>query len=394
MNLKYQFYRAYYQDFDPCWFEDKKKQEALEEHNEKGFKKINERRLYNYQPKGTLEKWHFKKSDFGDNLKQFPLKTTYPGLVIGTGYTHETGNIGEIKIGFHFDHTSGLPILPGHSVKGAIRAYFPRAGEKLSSKENKAIKRAKAAYILSLLDNQPKGDEQVQYDWVKKLELQIFDGGDLTQSDHSPKDVFLDAQISEANSKGKILGPDVITPHGDKIWKNPTPLPFLKVLPQVGWQFSFLLHKTTIDGIEISAEQKKNLFKAILLDQGVGAKTNVGYGHFSDPNATAQNINKDSDSKAPPKGDPLPPSNAPVRAKYFRGNLKHKAAMQMEGEVLESGKTTLVKIFMKEGNCPEHIINRNLSALNLKKGDILILDVKLKKKDLSIEYVNYKSKKK
>ena len=56
---------------------------------------------------------------------------------------------------------------------------------------------------------------------------------------------------------------------------------WLKVLPQVDFKFRFNLKNTEINGITISAEDKIKLFRKILLDFGIGAKTNVGYGQFT-----------------------------------------------------------------------------------------------------------------
>ena len=62
----------------------------------------------------------------GNEEHSFELTTTYPGLVLGTGYSHETGTEGEFKLGFYFDWTTGLPVIPGSSVKGILRAAGPR----------------------------------------------------------------------------------------------------------------------------------------------------------------------------------------------------------------------------------------------------------------------------
>lgn len=56
----------------------------------------------------------------------FTLLTTYPGFTTGTGMPHGIKNNEEdFKIGFYFDHTTGLPIIPGSSVKGVLRSVFP-----------------------------------------------------------------------------------------------------------------------------------------------------------------------------------------------------------------------------------------------------------------------------
>jgi len=175
----------------------------------------------------------------------FKATTTYPGLILGSGNAHELPSIeGQAILGFHFDYTSGLPVIQGSSIKGVLRSAF--------------------AYPEYITEYVGKGID------IKVLEKEIFDNGD----------VFFDATII---SNGKILGDDFITPHGDDPFKNPIPLRFIKVLPNVAFRFDFELR----DGI-LSKSEKESLFKKILSDLGLGAKTNVGYGKFSDFKAIAK----------------------------------------------------------------------------------------------------------
>jgi CRISPR-associated protein Cmr6 len=88
------------------------------------------------------------------------------------------------------------------------------------------------------------------------------------------RDIFHDAYLSKGNDVGLFLGKDYITPHKDPL-KNPIPIKFLKILPNVKITFQFELRDNLISAID-----KKNLFERILKDFGVGAKTNVGYGQF------------------------------------------------------------------------------------------------------------------
>jgi CRISPR-associated protein Cmr6 len=80
--------------------------------------------------------------------------------------------------------------------------------------------------------------------------------------------------IGSRDNNGKFLDSDFITPHKDE-FKDPIPLQFLKVLPGVTFCFQFILR----DG-KLEKGKKLDLFKRILLDLGIGAKTNVGYGKF------------------------------------------------------------------------------------------------------------------
>lgn len=168
----------------------------------------------------------------------FRLKSLYPGLLLGSGYPHELPDVKEQAIlGFDFDYTTGLPIIRGSSIKGVLRSAF----------EHKE-------YIQELLDT--KID-------IEELEKEIFENGDI----------FFDALIVGGE---EILADDYLAPHGE-LYEEPTPLRFIKVAPGVEFEFLFLLK----DGI-VSKEEKKDLFKQILLDLGLGAKTSVGYGRFEE----------------------------------------------------------------------------------------------------------------
>ena len=187
------------------------------------------------------------------------LKTTYPGLFSGSGYSHESGLKGELKLGFYFDYTTGLPILSGSSVKGVLRSAFENANgdyvaEQIFSITNKELDLWK----------------------VDRLKSSIFDG-DKNQSIYD-RDIFFDAFPIGNISSGKFLVDDYITPHLDEPLKNPTPIKFLKIQPNVRIQFNFNLS----DSGGLTAEEKKELFERILLDLGIGSKSNVGYGQFSD----------------------------------------------------------------------------------------------------------------
>lgn len=212
------------------------------------------------------------------------LVTTNPGLLIGSGYSHETGIENEYKIGFFFDHTTGLPVIPGSSVKGVLRSVFPKPDEP-DSKQN-----GKKSYLKNLLKgifDETLSDKEFDKKLIK-LEKAVFEGTEFVKAKESDKDekeqripmakrdIFFDARIIETiGNSGKIFGKDSITPHKHPL-KNPIPLKFLKVLPGVVFQFSFRL--SDVGGI--SADEKKRLFQDILLTIGAGAKTNVGYGQF------------------------------------------------------------------------------------------------------------------
>lgn len=206
-----------------------------------------------------------------ENAFTFSLKTTYPGLFTGSGYQHSVEGNDEFKIGFFFDFTSGQPLLPGSSVKGALRSVFPGSGKK-----NKAEKVQLIQYffkeILKLEEPSP--------DQVKAIEEEIFAGKRNGERINLYKtDIFYDAVLSSTNLNKKFLGNDYITPHHENPLRNPTPLQFLKILPEIEFEFRFKVNDSTFFPA-LTKEKKCNLFKAILLFRGIGAKTNVGYGQF------------------------------------------------------------------------------------------------------------------
>lgn len=192
-----------------------------------------------------------------ENRKSFRLTTAYPGLLIGTGYPHNglRGADNAIKIGFFFDHVTGLPMIPGSSLKGALRSYFPerqKPGEKMDAKRR----------MLAELTG-------IELTELEKLEENLFSG----------KDVFLGG-FPVIQGGTQLLNSENITPHKGQ-FKNPTPLSLLKVRPGVKFEFLFLLHDYMDDNrVIMTADQKLDLYEKLLLLGGIGAKTNVGFGQF------------------------------------------------------------------------------------------------------------------
>lgn len=243
---------------------------------------------------GLLKKVNL--TDIGQNTGcgtqcTFKLETVYPGLLIGSGAAHQSGfgqeKDDELKLGFSFDYTTGLPLIHGSSIKGLLRSMFPFSVKKGRTQQEeaeleKSYRIPRREFIKEILK---KGDA-LDVDLLEKV---IFEGVDINQADTClpiyKRDVFFDA--FPVQSVNNLLDNDYITPHfkdGDSmsIFKNPEPIQFLKVSPGVIFEFRFDLKPTYINGIEIKADDKIDLFKEILTTIGVGAKTNVGYGQFTD----------------------------------------------------------------------------------------------------------------
>ena len=220
------------------------------------------------------------------------VKIQYPGLVTGVGINHEAKIEGEFKLGVHFDYTYGMPVIYGSSVKGLLRSAFPQSASEINKEKNQAkytkkrkISEAKTEFIKDYLKEIGVDFNAIDID---ELRDEIFEGkkknkeGEMKPVSIYKRDIFFDAVIITPNEKKLILESDSITPHIKKgesyeesMLKNPVPLTFLKIASGVTMEFRFSLQ----DGI-IKASQKKDLFKKILLDLGIGAKTNVGYGQF------------------------------------------------------------------------------------------------------------------
>jgi CRISPR-associated protein Cmr6 len=208
----------------------------------------------------------------------FSLKTFYPGLLLGSGYTHDSGAKGDFKIGFFFDHTTGQPVLPGSSVKGVLRSIF----ELDTNERGRKTTGLKSAEAVNFFIKEAKVEcPEVNVSDTKALMQEIFG----TQ-DQPGNDVFFDAviDIKKSGSK-KIVSTDFITPHKHNgtprrpeldQFSNPTPLMFLKVMPEIYFEFRFNLTNSSIIGARLKVE----FFKAIITTLGIGAKTNVGYGQF------------------------------------------------------------------------------------------------------------------
>jgi len=296
MNLKHFYYRQYFDGIELQQPPKKtKEREGFEKDNEAAF------RIKNNILTSTGHVKPFSANNMSkvSNVPVLELQVQNPGLLPGIGYPHEVGYPGEFKLGFGFDHVSGLPLLPGSTVKGVLRSVFPQFKFDAEhpgnfTPESDVDKRAKqlekANFIVSLLkrlgldvptDTDLEGKKRLAH----ALDLSVFCGWDFEnpekpiRSAMSKHDVCFDA-LPVAFEQDQLLGRDALTPHGADPLKNPIPLPFVKVMASVTFGFYFRLGETKIGALTITAEQKRRLLGEILCTVGAGAKTNVGYGQF------------------------------------------------------------------------------------------------------------------
>lgn len=217
-------------------------------------------------------------------LTKLYFVVNYPGLLIGTGttveFTPETKakeslikklNFSNYKVGINFDYTSGLPYIPGSSLKGTIRDFFPKIEDEPEVREGKTE-------IINFFLNK----NYTENDLIK-LAQNIFEGAASVKEEKflsiSKRDKFIEGRITSEGKTFSVLDKDYITPHKN-ILDNPVPIQILKVRPGTKLEVLFELHDSYIDGISMSKKEKEILFEEILYITGLGAKTNTGYGHF------------------------------------------------------------------------------------------------------------------
>ena len=209
------------------------------------------------------------------NYSVVNMRVQAPGLLIGSGLAHGLpGSEEDVKTGLQFDYTSGLPVIPGSSVKGVIRSAFPTIKE--DKEQSNEADSEKLNYIKSLIADIPEFSSLVLEDNdILELGNQMFNHGDI----------FADALLVGYGTRMKQHGPvkqvlteDYITPHTEGPLAQPIPIKIVKVAPGVTFAFCFKFNETKIGAKVVSASMKKALCAAIFQDLGVGAKTNVGYG--------------------------------------------------------------------------------------------------------------------
>ena len=274
-NVGWLYYRDYYHDFSKYkkkvkyfYYKANKKQSEKPQRGilqEIIFKEMKNPFIFSSRLNGMLNENKFISDNLQENgFTPLKLKTTYPGLLIGSGLSHGTPIENDIKCGFQFDYSTGLPIIPGSSVKGVLRSAFP------DKKKDETYNCMRIDYIRSLLLKQG----------IKCTDNDIFlMAENIFNHEKDKYDIFMDAIITNGPDHGKFIGDDYITPHKNP-YKDPNPIQFIKVLPEVEFTFFFKLAPYTLNKEAKTEVNKLELYRQILLDFGIGAKTNVGYGHF------------------------------------------------------------------------------------------------------------------
>lgn len=301
MNLQYKYYSEYYKKIH-------ERTEDIKDINNKYTDKI-----FSVNQNDANCSVKILKESFGElknskyKYSDLMFKTTYPGLVIGGGYVHEVPDCDDaFKLGFSLDYVTGMPYIPSSSVKGVLRAAFSNGDymndileidelvKELDEEEVMKKKIKDAESNNKIINNDVVTYEDKEKYICDKIRDNIFgpDGDDSCQG----ADTFLDAiVVTDKTGKLKIFADDYITKHNRL--KNPVPIKFLKVRPDVNFMFRFILceseigfkvkknthfkvkdDKNNIFTVTVKSETKRELFNRILLDFGIGARRNVGYG--------------------------------------------------------------------------------------------------------------------
>ena len=214
----------------------------------------------------------------------FSLKVSYPGLLIGTGYNRIPGlikndndeNKDDYKTGFFFDHTTGMPYIPGSTVKGILKSIFPFEQKYFNDSDYYAQEKI---YYIEKLYNQiksPKPEFTTLY--KSKLEKLDFNSCKKLEEIFFNKHIFFDAYLTDLNKNSVIFAKDTIATHTNGRMGKVNPLHFLKIKSGSKINFQFKFDKNRLIENKLNEEVLAEFYKIILKETGIGAKRNVGYG--------------------------------------------------------------------------------------------------------------------
>lgn len=220
----------------------------------------------------------------------FKAKLKTP-LITGIGESHPH------EVSMVFDHNLGIPYIPASGIKGIVR--FTHTLSLLLDENGNFTNK----YV-----EEENGKEFIRDDNKETLIPQLFG----TQKKRGAV-IFLDAYPEKVPD----LHVDIMNPHygdyyGDDTnrtppadYLNPVPIKFLTVAKDTFFIFRALVDKEQPELIG----KVKAAFRKVLTEEGVGAKTAVGYGLFD--------IGEDEGKKLPvdgsahPKSPPLPEKKTP-----------------------------------------------------------------------------------
>lgn len=195
------------------------------------------------------------------DLVEITAKTKTP-LITGIGQYHPT------EVGITIDYNLGIPYIPASTIKGLLRFTT----------------------VIDYIQDNPQTNNEIEDTIIP--EVAYYFGGQK----NSGNIIILDAYPKEVPN----LDIDIMNPHYSKYYQDdkppadylePIPIKFLVVKKDTEFIFRILVYKNNRDS---EIKNIKDILTKTLTEEGIGAKTAIGYGLFTDIKATdfSQEINE------------------------------------------------------------------------------------------------------
>jgi len=201
-------------------------------------------------------------------------------LLTGIGESHPN------EVSMVFDHNMGIPYIPASGIKGIARF----------------------AHTFTLIDEacerKPEVEETGRFDDEEEWTLVPLMFG--TQKNRG-RVIFMDAYPKNVPS----LHIDIMNPHYGPYYSdglppadhhNPTPIKFLTIAPETIFIFRAVVKKEN----DLALKVEDALISA-LTEEGVGAKTAIGYGRFDIANHKESATDKPEEQSSSKSAAPAPP---------------------------------------------------------------------------------------
>ena len=267
----------------------------------------------------------------GYEIVVFKAKLRNP-LITGIGETHPH------EVSMVFDHNMGIPYIPASGIKGIVR--FAHTLEL-------------CRYILPEKIKTDKDGEEYfddEDDWTDIPQLfgtQNKRGGVIFLDAYPDKMPELHIDIMNSHYSDYYSDDANSTPPADYL--NPIPLKFLTVAKDTVFLFRALVDKEQPELIS----KVKSAFKKALTEEGVGAKTAIGYGVFD---ICDSEENKQKEKVTPQIEEPTPLDNFIAEIKILRpadagpiGSKIDQALKSLETDEEKRQFTLAIKEHMGKG---------------------------------------------
>jgi CRISPR-associated protein Cmr6 len=232
-------------------------------------------------------------SDVDNSIDKIKVKVMHPGLVIGlanpqpqTEKKDKDKDKEYLKSGFFFDYATGVAIIPGSAIKGALRSIFFQSRSKNNAKTivenflNISVDSIDDFRKALFGDDTPEDEreENASYETNNNPALCCFDAFPISSDDG--KLFAFDNQISvrpdRVGSEQMRKGKNMYDLDSRQISVNK--LKFLKVKDGVCFLLQFKLKDFEFCGETVRKDKLLELIKYLIKLNGLGAKTGEGFG--------------------------------------------------------------------------------------------------------------------